>query len=672
MITAPTQISGLQVWLDASDTTTLFQLSGGTTAVGDDNPVGYWRDKSGNNRHFLNNAGTTASRPTYVSSLSTLRFDGVNDYLSSSFSLTYTAQTVFLVVSQRATGTNTRIYTQVSSGGVDNSATGHYIPCLATGAATLASWNAGGGKSTVTTRGLSSFDIFTSWVSATSGVNFINGSSGSYYGATLNYAVALSRIGAAATTAASYFNGDISEVIVYNRALTNVERADVEYYLTRKWNFLNSIPRQVYGIKNGLWSLTDTWSVSAEPSPWNYPLSADNAYTNTFTITADSSTNGGTLRNSTVAPNISSGGSFWLADGVSLSANVFGGAAPYIVTLLPTASATLVGTIQSGSTVEFNSVSATQNSSLTIVGDVYGGQILTLGQSSLIFENDTQNYIFGNIYGGKGRGFGVFVRGNSTLNVVGNVFGGTTQSSTGAHGINFAGSSKGNIIGNVYGRFDRGVAVSIGSTNVVNITGSVISETLAKSIEQSSASSNLTITGDVTDILVSSGTLNVLGNVYARANDGQYGINSSLSNNVVSITGNIINAPNGRQAIYAPRYQVFPTGSAQYTRQASNGYDSYVDYWTSNSTFSYPASSDVALGTTYSNSTLSGSMAVPSPSSVALGALVGTTTGTASITLDNVLSQPIANLTTPNSIGARLKNITTSQALSAIVDSLEF
>jgi hypothetical protein len=468
------------------------------------------------------------------------------------------------------------------------------------------------------------------------------------------------------------YKGDISEVIVYNRALTNAEREDVEYYLTRKWNFLNSIPRQTYAIKNGLWSDSATWSVSAEPSPWNFPLSADNAYTNTFTVTADSSTKVDTIRNSALAPNILSGGSFVLANGVSLSANVFGGTAPYIVTLLPTASATLVGTIQAGSTVEFNSVSATQNSSLTIVGDVYGGQILTTGQSSLIYENDTQNYIFGNIYGGKGRGYGVYVRGNSTLNVVGNVLGGTSQATSGAHGINFAGSSKGNIIGNVYGRFDRGAAVSMGSTSVVNITGSVISETLAKSIEQSSALSNLTITGDVTDILVSSGTLNVLGNVYARANDGQYGINSSLSNNVVSITGNIINAPNGRQAIYAPRYQVFPSASATYTRQAVNGYDSYVDYWTSNATFTYPASSDVVLSTVFSNNTLSGSMALPPTSAVALGASVGTTSGTASITLEGLLNQSVATLNTSNSIGARLKNVATTQALSAVANSLDF
>jgi len=168
----------------------------------------------------------------------------------------------------------------------------------------------------------------------------------------------------------------------------------------------------------------------------------------------------------------------------------------------------------------------------------------------------------------------------------------------------------------------------------------------------------------------SNSNVEIIGNVIAT--NAAEGISRTSTTVPLSVYGNIINAPNGRQAIYAPRYRVFPTGSAQYTRQASNGYDSYVDYWTSNSTFSYPASSDVASGTTYSNSSLNGSMAVPSPSSVALGAPVGTTTGTASITFDNVLSQPIANLTTPNSIGARLKNITTSQALSAIVDSLEF
>ncbi len=45
------QITGLALWLDASDAATLFQASDGTTpATANDDPVGYWGDKSGNGR----------------------------------------------------------------------------------------------------------------------------------------------------------------------------------------------------------------------------------------------------------------------------------------------------------------------------------------------------------------------------------------------------------------------------------------------------------------------------------------------------------------------------------------------------------------------------------------------------------------------------------------------
>lgn len=175
--------------------------------------------------------------------------------------------------------------------------------------------------------------------------------------------------------------------------------------------------------------------------------------------------------------------------------------------------------------------------------------------------------------------------------------------------------------------------------------------------------------------------------IYNASGAGSYPYTATIEGNVVASAGgsahygtgtvylsgsNITNGPNGRQAIYAPKVLVSPGSSATYTRHAVNGYNSYVDYWTSNATFTYPASSNVASGTTYSNNTLSGSMVVPSASSVAFGAPVGISTGTASITIDSILSQPISGLTTSNSIGARLKNITTSQALSSVVNSLNF
>lgn len=53
------QISGLQLWLDADDSSTMYTDSTLTTlAVADGDPVGGWRDKSGNNRHALQSDGT--------------------------------------------------------------------------------------------------------------------------------------------------------------------------------------------------------------------------------------------------------------------------------------------------------------------------------------------------------------------------------------------------------------------------------------------------------------------------------------------------------------------------------------------------------------------------------------------------------------------------------------
>jgi hypothetical protein len=683
MITAPTQFSGLQVWLDGSDTTTLFQLSGGTTAVAANlDPVGYWGDKSGNNRHFTNIGGSATTRPTWVSSLSTVRFDGTNDYLSSFFNITYTAQTVFVVLKTNSHGTDGSVFTQAAAGVSDAST---IKPCnLNSTAGQYSSYAGGGRQSGVSYRSTSLYDIFSYTHSGTTLRNFVisNANVGSTYAHTLNYTVVCSRMGAnisngtTGATGGFYFNGDISEVIVYNRALTNLERADVEYYLTRKWNFLNSIPRQVYGIKNGLWSLTDTWSVSAEPSPWNFPLSADNAYTNTFTVTANSSTKVDTIRNSALAPNIASGGSFVLANGVSLSANVVGsgaGSSTATLTLNSVATATLVGNLTGGSTTSAYGVANLTGGTLNVIGSTRGGS----GANSIGVYNLANGIL--NIYGdcfGSLVGSAVAVNnvGSGTTNIFGNVTAGSNAISHGVYNettgtITVNGNITGGSNATAYGANNASTGTITVNGNVTASTGNGLYNTSTGTIAVSGAVITSTATAAINN--ASTGTAMISGGPITASNLASAFVSSNTSA-VNKIYASIINAPNGRQAIYAPRYQVFPTGSAQYTRQASNGYDSYVDYWTSNSTFSYPASSDVALGTTYSNSSLSGSMAVPSPSSVALGAPVGTTTGTASITLDNVLSQPIANLTTPNSIGARLKNITTSQALSAIVDSLEF
>lgn len=80
------------LWLDASDSTTLYTDSGLTTRVAaDGDPVGGWKDKSGNLKHATQASGT--NKPSYKinikNSNSIVRFDGVNDSLVFASTLSY-------------------------------------------------------------------------------------------------------------------------------------------------------------------------------------------------------------------------------------------------------------------------------------------------------------------------------------------------------------------------------------------------------------------------------------------------------------------------------------------------------------------------------------------------------------------------------------------------------
>ena len=67
-ITSPAQVPGLQMWLDANDTSTLFQDSNATIPASNGSAVILWRDKSINSNHFYNTpVATNSSNPTLVS-----------------------------------------------------------------------------------------------------------------------------------------------------------------------------------------------------------------------------------------------------------------------------------------------------------------------------------------------------------------------------------------------------------------------------------------------------------------------------------------------------------------------------------------------------------------------------------------------------------------------------
>jgi hypothetical protein len=72
-----------------------------------------------------------------------------------------------------------------------------------------------------------------------------------------------------------------------------------------------------------------------------------------------------------------------------------------------------------------------------------------------------------------------------------------------------------------------------------------------------------------------------------------------------------------------------------------------------------PAQSDVRFGVTYQSGSKTGTAYIPSPSSVGFGVPVDNTTGTASLTPTDVWTAATSALTTPGSIGERLKNAST-------------
>lgn len=73
------------LWLDASDSSTLYDATSGGSLVAADGTVARWEDKSGNNRHATQ--ATSGNRPIRKTSIKNskdvLLFDGSNDYMST-------------------------------------------------------------------------------------------------------------------------------------------------------------------------------------------------------------------------------------------------------------------------------------------------------------------------------------------------------------------------------------------------------------------------------------------------------------------------------------------------------------------------------------------------------------------------------------------------------------
>ena len=265
---SPTEISGLALWLDASDSSTLFQNSDGTVpATATSDPVGYWGDKSGNGRHLTQaiSGSRPSLLPTGISSKPALNFDGTDDNIWRQPGLTSDDLSILTVHQSNALGGGIT-YEFTHSGDVTNSqavnATGFVnvagLQVAASGSpAYMSDVQRSFANVDIQGRSGTAGDIaanvpvlstqcvsYSATASAirkqawTSGNGMLNSgrfNCGGWSAVTLG--ARRNNLAAGGINSPTVFlSGRIAEVITYSRYITDTERRKLELYLARKYS----------------------------------------------------------------------------------------------------------------------------------------------------------------------------------------------------------------------------------------------------------------------------------------------------------------------------------------------------------------------------------------------------------------------------------------------------
>jgi hypothetical protein len=227
----------------------------------------------------------------------------------------------------------------------------------------------------------------------------------------------------------------------------------------------------VWATKNGVWSDVTVWNTGA------LPTTADDVYADSRTVYVDINAQVLSVRNG-LRSGGTRGGTFIGNNNISLSADVFtdnstGGC----VTFLSAAPSifTIYGNVR-GSDITSNGIGLRNTSSglVTIFGNVSGGiasgttygvENASTGTVSVIGNAIAINVL---------NGAAIYNTSSGTINLTGNVFGGTTGS--GNRGITNFSSGSVNILGNVLAGTtsnSRGIESSVSSGGRVTIVGDV-------------------------------------------------------------------------------------------------------------------------------------------------------------------------------------------------------
>lgn len=221
---SPTSITGCSTWLDAADSTTTTSLSSGI-----------WTDKSGRGGNTTSNAGGGAFSISNIFGIPAVSFPTTAGtaalLIPNNASLTTsTGLSVFMVINSTANNGSTRFLT-ANSGSLQTYVTSGANPTtigLYTPAASFAS-------PTVTVSNSIPF-VYSATIKTDLVRQWSNGIQGDTMSSASSLTITNIYIGNYSTPSNTYaFTGSIGEIIIYSNVVTDVQRKQIELYLTEKW-----------------------------------------------------------------------------------------------------------------------------------------------------------------------------------------------------------------------------------------------------------------------------------------------------------------------------------------------------------------------------------------------------------------------------------------------------
>lgn len=323
----------------------------------------------------------------------------------------------------------------------------------------------------------------------------------------------------------------------------------------------------------------------------------------------------------------------------------------------------------------------TNNGTGSIIGNICGGQVQNLATSANnygIFIIAGSVTVTGSLIGGASNECVALAILNGTASISGTLalsgFASPIIIGAGNAQVNFTGtSSPGTSTNSPYANVTA-IKVAGNNTGVINYNGPVTSGHVP-CIRLSAGTSTVNITGSVScqglgntvdSAIISSvaSTINISGSITAAPNIPA--IQSTSTSGLIRVNGSLI-SQNNYPAIYSPKIQLVSNSTPTYTLQTDT-LNKNITLYDISFTSSLPTQTDVRSGSLYGGSNeLSGSMSIPASSSVRYGVLIDTTTGSATLTPQDIFDYAVYSLTGSNTIGSRLQNIATTQTTAATI-----